>query len=258
MPAGPGGFAMHDDLPISDTEAGRILGWTSIAIGAMELAAPKQVQQLLGLEDKASHRGILRVCGVREIMQGIAILAEDEANPKMTAGLWGRVAGDVLDTALLGIAATKTKAPGRFATVAGMVMGIGASDLFAAKRLELNEHPTSGRAELAASLAARAATARGRASELAHDASDRASEYGHRASEYASSIGHRASDYGSRAAESASDYGHRASEYASDLGHRAYDYASDLAHRAADLGSELAHKASAYASRASRYLHRHS
>jgi len=75
------------------------------------------------------------VCGVREICQGICILTEQEANNRMTAGVWARVAGDVLDSALLGVAATKTRKPFAFAVVTAMVLGIGLADLLCAKRL---------------------------------------------------------------------------------------------------------------------------
>src|SRR4051794_28509152 len=103
----------------------RALGWASIGIGMTELAAPQKVQDMLGLEDKPSHRGILRVLGVRELMHGLGILTAERPESGLTAGVWSRVAGDVLDTALLGVAATKTKRPGSFAAVAASVAAIG-------------------------------------------------------------------------------------------------------------------------------------
>ena len=118
-----------------DTEAAHGLGWASIGIGLAEVAAPKQVQDLLGLEDRPERRGILRVLGLRELMHGFAILTEEKPTPEMANSVWARVAGDVLDTALLGLAATKTKRPGRFLAVAGAVMAIGLMDLLCAKRL---------------------------------------------------------------------------------------------------------------------------
>ena len=119
-----------------DAEVARGLGWASIGIGLAEIAAPGAVQQLLGIQDRPSHRGILRVLGVRELMHGCALLTEEKPSREMTNSVWARVAGDVLDTAVLGVAATKTKAPGRFAAVAAAVMGIGALDLLSAMRLE--------------------------------------------------------------------------------------------------------------------------
>lgn len=118
-----------------DAEGARGLGWASIGIGLAELAAPRQVQSLLGIEDRPVHRGILRVLGVRELMHGFGILADTQPTPAMTAGLWSRVAGDALDTALLGVAATKTKHPAKFAAVAAAVMGIGLLDVIYSLRL---------------------------------------------------------------------------------------------------------------------------
>ena len=45
------------------------------------------------------------------------------------------MAGDVLDSALLGLAATKTRRPASFAVVAAMVAGIGIADVVCAKRM---------------------------------------------------------------------------------------------------------------------------
>lgn len=119
----------------ADVEGARALGWASIGIGLAELVAPKQIQDLLGIEDRPTHRGILRVLGIRELMHGISILSEDQPDTGMAAGVWSRVAGDALDTALLGMAATKTKRPGSFAAVSAAIMGIGAADLYYAQRL---------------------------------------------------------------------------------------------------------------------------
>jgi hypothetical protein len=119
----------------TDTEMARGLGWASIAIGMTEVLAPRQVENMLGLEDTPDRRGTLRVLGVREICHGIGILTEEEASDRMRAGVWARVAGDVLDSALLGVAATKTKGPFAFAVITAMVMGIGLADLLCARRL---------------------------------------------------------------------------------------------------------------------------
>src|SRR5829696_5939224 len=127
---------MQSHEAVLDTEAARGLGWASIGIGLAEIVAPKQVQDLLGVPDRASHRGILRVLGAREIAHGYSILSEDRPNRAMKRGLWSRVAGDVLDTAVLGLAATKTREPARFAAVAAAVMGIGLLDFLFAQRLE--------------------------------------------------------------------------------------------------------------------------
>ena len=123
-----------------DAEAARGLGWASIGIGLAEIAATLQVEAMLGLEDNATHRGILRTLGVREIMHGVGILTEKRPNEAMATGVCARVAGDVLDSALLGVAAMKTKRPASFAAVTASVMVIGALDLLYSLRLKQHQH----------------------------------------------------------------------------------------------------------------------
>jgi hypothetical protein len=119
-----------------DTGLARGLGWASIAIGAAEIAAPGRVQRLLGLDDRAEQRGILCVLGIRELLHGVGILTERAPTAQLSAGLWSRVAGDALDTALLGLAAAKTKRPALFGAMAAAVLAIGAFDVMAALRLQ--------------------------------------------------------------------------------------------------------------------------
>jgi hypothetical protein len=110
----------------------RALGLASIGIGLTELAAPRFVESMLGLEDRQRYRGILQVLGVRELMHGIGILTARNGNAQLASDVWARVAGDVLDSALLGAAATKTRRPARLAAVAAAVAGIGFADLYCA------------------------------------------------------------------------------------------------------------------------------
>jgi len=117
----------------SDTIGSRAMGWTSIGIGLAELAAPKQVETLLGLDDTPDQRGVLRVLGVRELMHGVSLLAGAKSR-QLRAGIWSRVAGDALDCALLSAAAAKTRRPALFAAVAGMVLAIGVADVLCAVR----------------------------------------------------------------------------------------------------------------------------
>jgi hypothetical protein len=106
------------------------LGLASLGIGLTELVAPRYVENMLGIDDRQTHRGILQVLGLRELLHGVGILTAKNGNGQLASGVWARVAGDVLDTALLGVAATKTRHPGRFAAVATAVAGIGVADLY--------------------------------------------------------------------------------------------------------------------------------
>ncbi len=68
------------------------LGWFGIAIGALEMAAPKTVARAIGTDNGAT---VLRAFGAREIGAGFAVLSRRKPAP----ALWIRVAGDALDLA---------------------------------------------------------------------------------------------------------------------------------------------------------------
>jgi len=70
------------------------LGWFSIALGTLELAAPGMLARALGMEGREA---LLRAYGLREVATGIAILNARDPAP----WLWGRVGGDALDVATL-------------------------------------------------------------------------------------------------------------------------------------------------------------
>lgn len=108
------------------------LGWVSLGVGFCELAAPRLVQRALGVEDTACNRGILRVLGIREVSHAVSLFKNSKADQEANVGLWARVAGDVLDTALLAVAATKSKNFGSLTLVTAIVSVIGAADIYAA------------------------------------------------------------------------------------------------------------------------------
>jgi uncharacterized membrane protein len=109
------------------------LGWFSIGLGLSELLAPKAIARATGLAD---HPALLRTLGMREIISGVGILGQH----KPTGWLWARVAGDVMDLALLGAAAKSSRSqPNRIAIAAGMVAGVALLDMFSGvqhRRLE--------------------------------------------------------------------------------------------------------------------------
>ncbi len=78
---------------LSETIA-RGLGWFSIGLGLLEVAAPRRLCETLGLERQS---GLLQAHGVREILAGLGILAAE----RPATWLWARVAGDALDLATL-------------------------------------------------------------------------------------------------------------------------------------------------------------
>jgi hypothetical protein len=126
----------RDGSPGADVRAARALGYVSIGIGLTELIAPGTVLNLLGLEDTRDRRGVLGALGVREVMHGVSLLTETEPSTQMKAGLWSRVAGDVLDSALLGAAGMKTRRPLSFMLITASVVAIGAMDVMVAQRMQ--------------------------------------------------------------------------------------------------------------------------
>ncbi len=69
--------------------------------------------------------GIFRILGARELLHGFDLLAHD--HPR--AGIWGRVAGDMLDGVLLAVAFARSRRPTGFALVAAAVMPVVIADL---------------------------------------------------------------------------------------------------------------------------------
>jgi hypothetical protein len=119
----------------ADRTLARGLGWTSVAIGLTELLATRRVENLLGIDRDRSNDNMVRAMGVRELMHGAAILSARHSDRWLAGSVWSRVIGDVLDTALLGVAATRTRKPGLFTIISTVVMMIGVMDLLTALRL---------------------------------------------------------------------------------------------------------------------------
>ena len=77
------------------------LGIFSIALGAVELLAPRGITRALEAD---GHEGLVKAFGVREVIAGVGLLQ----SPAHSARVWNRVGGDVLDLGTLALAARKT------------------------------------------------------------------------------------------------------------------------------------------------------
>jgi uncharacterized membrane protein len=105
------------------------LGWFSIGLGLAEIAAPRGLAKLIGVND---HRTLLRVLGVREIASGIGILSRR----RPVGWLWSRVGGDIMDLAVLGMALISPNANRRrVAAATAAVTGVTVLDLHASQQL---------------------------------------------------------------------------------------------------------------------------
>ena len=103
--------------------AAAALGWFSIGLGLAELFAPHQVARLVGVPPEGRSQTVIRAMGAREIAAGIGVLAPTRRAP----GMWSRVAGDVVDLALLGTAmrgvdVDRGRAVAAFSAVAGVTV----------------------------------------------------------------------------------------------------------------------------------------
>lgn len=76
--------------------AGRMLGWASFGLGALELFTPKVVTRWLGMEGK---EGLVRAYGARELGAGVLCLSTNS-----DYGAFARAAGDAVDLATLATA----------------------------------------------------------------------------------------------------------------------------------------------------------
>ncbi|MET8993456.1 hypothetical protein ABZW49_49140, partial [Nonomuraea wenchangensis] len=53
---------------------GRALGWTSLALGTAQLAAPRAVTRLCGVDDAPGAKTIARLAGGRELLHAALLL----------------------------------------------------------------------------------------------------------------------------------------------------------------------------------------
>ncbi|MBX5461492.1 MAG: SRPBCC family protein [Steroidobacteraceae bacterium] len=111
--------------PSGADRLGRSLGFASLGLGMAALLAPRASARLIGRDNHATLMGLV---GVRELGAGVGILASRNPAP----WLWFRVAGDVMDLALLGTGLRGANLHrGRTVIATAAVAGITALDVFA-------------------------------------------------------------------------------------------------------------------------------
>jgi uncharacterized membrane protein len=118
------------------------LGVFSIGLGAAQMVAPAAVERLIGLRGGGAGRLVMRAVGAREIASGVGILR----SPRPAGWLRARVAGDVMDMALLGTALAAGARRTRVAAAMGAVAGVTVPDILESRRLENGAGPVEAKA----------------------------------------------------------------------------------------------------------------
>lgn len=118
------------------------LGWFSVGLGLAQVLTPRNVAWLSGIRPTPGVRGAMIALGIREIATGVGLLTQ-----RRPAGwLWLRVAGDLMDLALLGGA---MKSPGakrpRLLGATAAVLGVTVADTAAALQLSRRERDQLGK-----------------------------------------------------------------------------------------------------------------
>src|SRR4051794_38629570 len=112
-------------------QTAKFLGWFSLGLGTPQLLAPGNVNRLIGVRDDPASRLWQRIVGARELAAAAGILPQR----RPTEFLWGRVAGDAMDLALLAKAfRSKRDSTVRLAVATASVAGVAVADMLAASR----------------------------------------------------------------------------------------------------------------------------
>ena len=134
--AGPesgGQYIPTDGVRVQGEGLANFLGWFSVGLGLAQVTAPGAVARLIGIEDSDGARTVMRSAGLREIGHGLGIFA---SKPRPAGAVWSRVAGDVLDLALLGKVLSNDRNDRSRTTGATLaVLGVTALDILCAKQL---------------------------------------------------------------------------------------------------------------------------
>lgn len=137
--------------------AGRMaggLGWFSLGLGLLEVAAAPQLARGLGLR---GQENLLRACGLREIATGLGLLVATDRRP----WILGRLAGDAMDVALLAANARRNRHPFGLSFAIASVLTVTVFDLLCAEALRSEEGDRAARADAVRAYAARSAFPRG-------------------------------------------------------------------------------------------------
>lgn len=117
---------------MNDIQLAKNLGWFSLGIAAIELLASRRIVGMLGV---GSSR-LIQAFGARELATGLTLLAR----PDTAMPVWGRVAGDAMDAAVLAIGLSRgNHRRGKAGAALLFVLGAAALDIAVATALTRRE-----------------------------------------------------------------------------------------------------------------------
>jgi uncharacterized membrane protein len=108
----------------TDKTTARTLGYVSLGLGLSQLIAPRWFARTIGVE-RGDNDTVVRLVGARELLAGTGILMSRNPAP----WVWMRVAGDLMDLALLGRATMTDHDPARLNGALAGTVGITAVDI---------------------------------------------------------------------------------------------------------------------------------
>jgi len=107
------------------------LGFFSIGLGLLEVAAPGRLARWLGVEG-GTAKTIIALFGARELLAGGMLLR----GPAVSTNVWNRVVGDGIDLAALGLAFGRSDRKAAVAGALGFVAGATLLDAVTARGLD--------------------------------------------------------------------------------------------------------------------------
>ena len=118
------------------------LGFFSIGLGLLEVAAPGRLARWLGVDGKTA-KNVIALFGARELLAGGMLLR----GPAVSTNVWNRVVGDGMDLAALGLAFTRSNRKGALAGALAFVGGATVLDALTARGLDSETARTFPRSE---------------------------------------------------------------------------------------------------------------
>jgi hypothetical protein len=118
------------------------LGFFSIGLGLVEVAAPGRLARWLGV-DSGTAKTVIGLFGARELLAGAMLLR----GPAVSTNVWNRVIGDGMDAAALGLAFTRSKRTGPVSGALAFIAGAAVIDWLTARGLDQQTARTFPRSE---------------------------------------------------------------------------------------------------------------